>query len=293
VSDGFILLAKPAGLTSFQALGSLKRSLETGKIGHTGTLDKFADGLLIALCGKLTRLCPYTMGLRKEYLARITFGTETDTLDPEGRVIKKGPIPAKDDIEKSLAGFLGEIEQVPPNYSAVHVDGRRAYQVARRGDPLIMSARTVTIHSLELRRYDEPEAEMRITCSSGTYIRSLARDIAAALGTCAFLTRLSRVRIGGFTLEEAVPPSEFDPAKHLLSSSTFFSRCTDLGRLEAQPGWERKIAMGVPLSFASFESPPEKRGIYGVFSVEDKLLALVEKGDVGLRYAAVLMEGDP
>ncbi|MFI5368353.1 MAG: tRNA pseudouridine(55) synthase TruB, partial [Spirochaetia bacterium] len=209
MTEGIILLSKPAGQTSFQSLGEVKRRLGTGRVGHAGTLDKFAEGLLVVLAGRLTRLCAFATSLDKEYVAVVHFGRTTDTLDPEGRETGTGTVPSRERVESALARFKGTILQTPPAYSAVHVEGKRAYKSARAGEQVVIPPRRVTIDTLDLIDFTSPEATLRVTCSKGTYIRSLARDIAESLGTCAFVARLCRVRIGGFLLEDAKPPDQF------------------------------------------------------------------------------------
>lgn len=218
--DGIILLAKQSGMTSFASLWQIKNALGTKKIGHTGTLDTFAEGLLVALSGRLTRLVPYITDCDKEYEAIVSFGSETDTLDPDGTVITTGPLPAYGDVIRALRSFTGRISQVPPAYSAIHVDGRRASDLARSGIEPDISPRHVIIHSVETLYAcgDDPDRSIvahpdpdmtvsavaiRVSCSKGTYIRSLARDIARAAGSCARLGALRRTRIGPFSLGEA------------------------------------------------------------------------------------------
>jgi tRNA pseudouridine55 synthase len=200
---GLILLNKKPGITSFESLGEIKRALGTGKIGHTGTLDKFASGLLLVLTGKDLKLTPWFSHCDKQYLARIHFGIETDTLDPEGSVIAEAPPPSRENVERSLSMFTGEIMQSPPAYSAIHVNGKRASALARSGQPPEMKKRPVTIYKIELRNWDPPFADIFVHCSSGTYIRSLARDIALAAGSRAHLCSLVRTRISDFKLEDA------------------------------------------------------------------------------------------
>ena len=181
MTEGIILLDKPAGQTSFQSLGFLKRRLDTRRIGHAGTLDKFAEGLLIVFAGRMTRLCPLATSLDKEYVAVFTFGRGTDTLDPEGEVTAEGPVPTRQELEAVLPEFLGTLSQVPPVYSAVHVNGRRASEAARKGDTVVLQPRTVRIDQLVVLDYRPPDAQLRVSCTKGTYIRSLARDIAERL----------------------------------------------------------------------------------------------------------------
>ena len=210
--DGIVPFAKSCGPTSFASLWSIKRALGTDKIGHTGTLDAFADGLLVVLTGHLTHLVPYITSFKKTYRAVVCFGQETDTLDPTGKIISTSPIlPSKEQIENILPKFVGAILQVPPVYSAIHVAGKRASDIARSGkEQVVLDARQVFIYENKLLEYKDSASEdglcyalFEITCSKGTYIRSLARDIAKALGTCAHLVALRRVSVGPFTLEEA------------------------------------------------------------------------------------------
>jgi len=197
-TDGLLLLHKPPGMTSFDALRDIKRALGTGKVGHTGTLDKFAGGLLLVLTGRALKLSKWFTHCDKQYEGTICFGAETDTLDPEGAVIANAPVPSREDTEKAISQFLGEIEQAPPAYSAIHIDGERASALARRGEAPEMRKRPVTIYRLELLSWEPPYAKIFVHCSSGTYIRSLARDIALAAGSRAHLTALLRTQIGGF-----------------------------------------------------------------------------------------------
>lgn len=204
---GFLLYAKPAGVTSFSSLAPIKRALGTKKAGHTGTLDSFAEGLLVTLTGRATHLTPYITALPKTYLAVVCFGRETDTLDPTGTLIKTGRAPRKDDILKTLSAFRGKILQSPPEYSALRVKGERASDVMRRGGKVDLASRGVTIYRLELLDFEAGDetssALFKVTCSKGTYIRSLARDIARAAGTCGYVTALRRVAVGPFRVEDA------------------------------------------------------------------------------------------
>ena len=206
--SGIVLLAKQAGLTSFSSLSSVKRSLSTTKVGHTGTLDSFADGLLVVLVGKLTHLVPHITNFDKTYIALVEFGRETDTLDPTGQVIKTGKVPSREEVEAVLPQFLGEIDQVPPAYSALHVDGKRASDLMREGKTVELKARKITISSIKLLDFYDNFARIEVSCSKGTYIRSLARDIASACGSVAHLKELKRTRVGPFKLEDAVSDPE-------------------------------------------------------------------------------------
>ena len=198
----FVLLNKDAGVSSFFAMNQLKKDIGTKRVGHCGTLDPFADGLLLALAGRITKFMTYMSDMPKVYVAKMQFGIETSTLDPEGRVVAEGlPVPELSDIERAILNFSGDIMQVPPDFSAVHVDGKRAYKLARRGAELDIPPKKVTIFDFEIISYDKPELVFRVKCSGGTYIRAIARDIAAICGTRGYLTELHRTDIGPFSAE--------------------------------------------------------------------------------------------
>ena len=212
---GLALLRKPEGITSFKALFPVKRELGSGKVGHAGTLDRFASGLLIALIGSYSRLAPYVMSGEKRYRGIVAFGVETETLDPEGDEVAAAPAPNRERLEAALALFRGFIMQRPPAYSAVHVDGERAYERALRGEEPELKERRVEIRELSLLSYEDERALIEVRCSSGTYIRSLARDIALACGSRAHLAALERLSIGPFLVKDAVAPDAFNPAQNL------------------------------------------------------------------------------
>ena len=194
-----IITKKESGVTSFQSLSPIKKIYKGSKVGHCGTLDKFASGLMIVLTGEAAKLNPVFSGFDKSYRARIMLGCETNTLDPEGEVVRRcDHIPSIDEIEKILPSFMGEIKQVPPVYSAIHVGGKRAYELARSDREVEMKARRVRIHSLSVLSYEAPYLVIDCRVSKGTYIRSLARDIAAAAGSAGHLTALERYSIGPF-----------------------------------------------------------------------------------------------
>jgi len=292
LTEGIILLDKPPGLTSFQALASIKRMIGTRRVGHAGTLDRFAEGLLVVLTGRMTRLSSLAVAMDKEYVAVVTLGRQTDTLDPEGTLVREGPVPTQEDLEAVLPTFVGKIAQVPPAYSAVHVGGKRAYKAARRGEEVALAPRAVTIQSLRLISFVPPLATIQVVCSKGTYIRSLARDIAARLSTCAFVSELRRTRIGGFRVEDATPAADFDPARHLLSPARFFDAAPGLQRLVLRREWEEKASRGLPIKDFFFLDPPAADGVYGAFSAAEELVAVLEKREGNYRYAATFPRGE-
>jgi tRNA pseudouridine55 synthase len=206
-----LVVAKPAGPTSHDVVGLVRRLSATRRVGHGGTLDPFASGVLPVFLGHATRLSEYHLGDRKRYTATVCFGASSATDDLEGdRVPAEGPAPARATVEAALPAFLGEQSQVPPDYSAVQVAGRRAYALARAGLTPELAPRTITIHDLRLLEWDgsdpeRPIAILDVACSAGTYIRSLARDLGAAVGNAAYLGALSRTQAGTFTLDDALP----------------------------------------------------------------------------------------
>lgn len=207
---GWIILDKPLGLGSTQAVGAVKRvcreaGLGKVKVGHGGTLDPLATGVLPIALGEATKLCGRMLDATKTYAFTVQFGTETDTLDLEGKVIAESPVrPTLADVEAVLPRFTGPIEQVPPAYSALKVDGMRAYDLARQGAAVELKSRSVTIHALHVEAADADSVTLIATVSKGTYIRSLARDIALALGTVGHVTMLRRLKAGPFGIDQAI-----------------------------------------------------------------------------------------
>lgn len=197
-----LILDKEEGLTSFSSLNSVKKAYKPLKVGHTGTLDKFASGLMVVLTGAATKLAPVFSGMDKSYRATIRFGAETDTLDPEGEIIANAPLPDEESLKAAIKSFTGSIMQRPPVYSAIHVDGKRAYQEARRGKEVEMPLRNVFIHSIKLESFTKDEAVIIAHVSKGTYIRSLARDIAIEAGSRGYLTALDRLTVGPYTRKD-------------------------------------------------------------------------------------------
>jgi tRNA pseudouridine55 synthase len=208
--DGVLVVAKPSGPTSHDVVGLVRRLSSTRRVGHGGTLDPFAAGVLPVFLGRATRLVEYHLSGEKRYRATICFGETSTTDDIDGdRVPVDGPALTRDVVEAALAGFTGPLRQVPPAYSAVQVAGRRAYQLARRGETVELAPRDVVIHALTMLEWDgsdpaRPVAIVDVRCSAGTYIRALARDLGAQLGSGAYLGALIRTASGGFRLEDAV-----------------------------------------------------------------------------------------
>lgn len=208
-----LLINKPAGITSFDVVHRIRKLIKVKKVGHAGTLDPAATGLLIILTGKATRTQDQFMGLDKEYSATILLGVETTTWDLEGEVLEEKPVPELDeaDIRKILdERFTGKFDQVPPAYSALKVNGVRGYKLARRGKEVKLEARPVTVHRTTILDWHWPAFTVKVHCSSGFYVRSLAHDIGAAVGCGGVLKQLVRSRIGRYSLEDAFELDEFE-----------------------------------------------------------------------------------
>jgi tRNA pseudouridine55 synthase len=208
--DGLLLVDKPAGVTSHDVVNAARRALGEKRIGHGGTLDPFATGLLVLLVGRATRLLRWLHDEPKVYEATVRFGAETDTEDLDGQVTRAAPLPSRAALEAALPSLLGEIDQVPPAYSAKRVDGRRAYELAREGRAVEMTPSRVRIESLALSDFtgtDDAVAScrVRVSCGGGTYVRSLARDLARAAGSAAHLVALRREQAGVFSLARSIP----------------------------------------------------------------------------------------
>lgn len=209
--DSVILVDKPAGITSFGVVARVRRQLSEQfgkkvKVGHTGTLDPFATGLMIILSGKECRTAEQYSKLDKVYEATIRLGQTSSTGDPEGVLTDvTGAQPTRAQVEEALQPFRGEITQTPPIYSAIKINGRRAYDLARKGIAVAMPSRQVTVYSLELIDYVYPNVKINAHVSSGTYIRTLAQDIGSALGTGAYCSQLRRTKVGKWDVAEAAP----------------------------------------------------------------------------------------
>ena len=215
MNDGILLIDKPAGMTSFGVVARIRRILteragKKVKVGHTGTLDPFATGLMIIVTGKECKNAQTYTKLDKVYEATFVLGKKSTTGDPEGEINKVSDVrPSLNEIREALAKFTGEIQQRPPLFSAIKINGTRAYKLARDGQEVEIPLRTVTVHSLELVEYSYPYLKIRTHVSSGTYIRSLCADIGETLGTGAYCSQLRRTRINKWSVDEAQTLADF------------------------------------------------------------------------------------
>ena len=205
--NGFLCINKPTDMTSRDAVNRVQRLVKPSKVGHAGTLDPLATGVLVIAVGKATRIVPYVQQLPKTYLATFELGKTSDTEDITGDVTEhEVPRPPnRSDVEEVLPDFVGEIQQRPPAFSALRVNGKRAYDLARQGKEVQLKSRLITVHDIQLLHYEWPVLKLNVLCGSGTYIRSLGRDIGEQLGCGALMTALQRTAIGNFHIDHAMP----------------------------------------------------------------------------------------
>ncbi|MGB0132648.1 tRNA pseudouridine(55) synthase TruB, partial [Dokdonella sp.] len=219
--DGWVCLDKPLGLGSTQAVGRVRRLFDAGKAGHAGTLDPLASGILPIALGEATKTVPFMMEARKVYRFTLAWGTSTATLDREGEITGRSDVrPSVSAVADALPAFVGEIDQIPPTYSAIKVDGARAYDLARDGQEVVLAARRVSIHEAAVTASpDADHVEITVLTGKGVYIRSLARDLAAMLGAEAHVSALRRERVGPFSLENAIGLDFLEELVHRSAAS--------------------------------------------------------------------------
>jgi tRNA pseudouridine55 synthase len=270
--DGVLVVDKPAGMTSHDVVDRIRKSLGTRRVGHAGTLDPDATGVLILGVGRATRFLSYAQASPKRYLTTAVFGVTTTTQDASGEVLERRPVDiSEDDVRAAAAKHTGELDQIPPMVSAVRVGGERLYKKARRGEEVERAARPVTIYELDVLSFSEkpPEAVLDVRCSAGTYVRTLVHDIGASLGCGAHLRSLRRTEAGGFHEAETVELDAAD-SRHLLPLA---DAVRDLTRLEIDDDAARLVANGRRL-----ELPSEDL-------VDGEHLALINGGDLVAVYA--------
>ncbi|MGI8720850.1 MAG: tRNA pseudouridine(55) synthase TruB [Geodermatophilaceae bacterium] len=283
--DGLTIVDKPQGLTSHDVVARMRRLAGTRKVGHAGTLDPMATGVLVIGLGRATRLLGYISGRDKAYAATIRLGVRTVTDDAEGEVTETSSTVnvGEDAIRAGLAALTGDIQQVPSSVSAIKVDGRRAYSRVRAGEEVVLAARPVTVSALDLLAVRRPtpdliDLDVAVECTTGTYVRALARDLGDGLAVGGHLTALRRTRVGGFSIEQARTLEELAaaPVTHDLAAAVHRSLAglsVDTETARALRHGQRVAALGLP-------------GIYGVFDPDGTAVALVEDLDGQTRTVA-------
>ncbi len=255
--NGILTLNKPAGWTSRDAVNRVQRLVRPAKAGHAGTLDPLAAGVLVVAIGQATRLIAYVQQMEKEYRAVFLLGrrSPSDDVETEVEELAAAPTPSLAQVEAALPQFTGAILQRPPAYSALKVEGRRAYKLARRGEPPELAPRPVEIHLLTVAHYDYPRLELHVRCTSGTYIRALGRDLAESLGTAAVMTELMRTAVGDFRIEDAVDADQLDDAviaERLAPPAAAVARLPHVILTDDQV---EKLGQGQLISIAHWQAP--------------------------------------
>lgn len=274
---GFINVYKPKGITSHDVVAKLRRATKIKQIGHTGTLDPFAEGVLPVCIGKATRLIEYLKD-DKEYLATVQFGAATNTFDTEGEFTSKSTQKInRGDLEKELENFRGEILQTPPIYSALKVNGKKLYEYAREGKSVEIEPRKVTIYKLELKSFDEATqmAELLISCSKGTYIRSIANDLGQNLGCGGYLTKLIRTKAGAFVVENSVKDFENNVGQNLINPLEVI----DLPKIEITDSEHDKVLNGQ----AFIHNTSENGTIILIYNSSIDAIALCENNSIKVK----------
>ncbi len=280
--NGWIILDKPQGVSSNQILRKIQYELQAKKAGHIGTLDPFATGVLPLAFGEATKLIPFLEEGNKTYEFTLKLGIATTTDDTEGEIIKTSDqIPTKEEIEEILPKFRGMIKQIPPKYSAIHINGQRAYELARKGEDFEIPTREIHVYQLILKSYraEKHEADFRVTCSKGTYVRTLGHDIAESLNSCGHLTSLRRTQNGIFKIENTILLENLKNILYkgqgvsaILPVETFLCDITDIALTEEEA---QKLKNGQSLSDQRFK--PFTGRAAAIYN--NKLIALVERKD--------------
>jgi tRNA pseudouridine55 synthase len=289
--SGLLVVDKPAGWTSHDVVAKLRSAFGQRRIGHAGTLDPDATGVLLVGLGRVTRLLRYLQETTKVYRGDVVFGIATDTLDASGTVVGMTPMsPGRDDVEAAAARFVGDIEQVPPMVSAVKVGGRRLHELARSGEDVERAPRPVRIDAISVEAFapgDHPVATLRVECSSGTYIRTLAADLGESLRGCAHLGNLRRLAIGSFTLADAHALDDIlpEPARHLLTPA---EAMRDLARVTVDDDQARVVSYGQALSLEALGLEAGARAPVALVDRHGELLAVYERGESVAKPSVVL-----
>ncbi len=249
--NGVVVIDKPKGVTSHDVVGMMRKRFGTRRVGHTGTLDPMATGVLPICIGNATRAADMLIESDKEYIAEFILGKTTDTLDIEGQILEERKVlVTEDEVRDTISKFVGKISQIPPMYSAIKKDGKKLYELAREGKEIEREAREITIYSIDIKRIDLPKVEIDVKCSKGTYIRTLCDDIGKALGCGATMTELRRVATAGFTIDNAYTIDEIDALENkcgvLIPTDKLFESYRAISLNEKQT---RSITNGVQMTW--------------------------------------------
>ena len=279
--NGWIVLDKPVGMTSTHAVSAVRRLLNAKKAGHAGTLDPLASGILPLAFGEATKTVPYVVDGEKAYRFTVRWGIETDTDDTEGRPVgTSDKRPTAEEIAAVLPRFIGLIEQVPPKYSAIKVDGERAYDLARDGEEVELKARPVEIHELRLVARTEEDAVFEAECGKGTYVRAIARDMGRALGCLGHVTSLRRTRVGPFSEVDSVPYAELEPEGAVQAALLGVEAgLTELPCIVLSRDQAARIRRGQSVILRGRDAPAEGGPYYTACGGVVVAVGMVEKGE--------------
>jgi tRNA pseudouridine55 synthase len=279
--SGILNVDKPAGITSHDVVDAVRRVAGQRKVGHAGTLDPLATGVLLVCLGQATRVAEYLMAGRKRYRATIVLGASTDTYDAQGQIVSSGGRTdwSRDEIESALAAFVGQIQQVPPAYSAIKQQGQPAYKLARQGREVEMEPRPVEIDEIVLLDWTPPSLVVEVGCSPGTYIRSLAHDLGARLGSGAYLDGLVRLRSGHFALEDAVSLERAEEAFEHGQEGAYLlpidEALLDWPALVLGADKARRLVQGQAVQASAPESGEEVESLWRAYNLEGDFVAIV------------------
>lgn len=289
---GIIILNKPVGISSHKCVGIARKALDMKKVGHTGTLDPEASGVLPILAGPATRASDFLTTEDKKYRATILLGTKTDTLDMAGEILEENPVNVtEEEIRRTVSTFVGDIQQIPPMYSAIQVNGQRLYHLARQGVEVERKPRDITVFSINIEEIALPYIKINVHCSKGTYIRTLASDIGDALGCGGCISELQRTASGVFTLENAITPERLlelsekgEVEKAILPLDSFFENyeAIYLDKKKAD-----RVKNGVPIYYKG----KIQGDLYRIYDEEKRFIALSQADTIDSRECLKLIKG--
>lgn len=281
---GVLNINKPLGISSFEVVRKIKKLAGEKKVGHGGTLDPEASGVLPVCIGKATKAIDFIMEGEKEYIAKVKLGVVTDTYDREGKVLREGIVNfTEEEIINAIHKFEGSIDQVPPMYSALKQNGKKLYELAREGKEVYREPRNITIYSIDILSIDSPMIEIKVRCSKGTYIRSLCYDIGEELGCGAMMWELKRTATGPFAIENSVELKDLTSDNinnYIISLDEVFSK---FPKLVVNEKFERLILNGVTINDRTLLNKIEKFCKYAVYNNSDKLIGIGLESDAGFK----------
>lgn len=291
--DRILLVDKPAGITSFELVKKIKRGCKIKKIGHAGTLDRLASGLMILATGHATKLLRYFMDQDKVYETEFLLGVTTDTCDMDGIVTEKKPVTSEhfDKLDQVLKKFTGTIDQTPPVYSAVKINGKRASDRVRDGEQIEIKARRITLFSIDVLEVntDSARVKLSVACSKGTYIRSLARDVGKELGCGASVSGIRRTESGGFSVDNALRSEDVDLTKQGPACLSMGDALAFMSSISVDEKAERKVLNGVPFALSDVVEHQDRGSRYSaVYNLNKKLIAIADVENRHVAYLNVL-----